>query len=320
MSDQRIDTIIVSYRSAEYLPDCLQHLYDGKGKGRLGVTIQNNSPEENLHPLVQRFPEIHIIDNQENIGFSKAVNRSIKNSNAKYIMILNPDAYIQPGFFDDVLTFMEQNSDVGIVGPRILNPDRTIQGSARHFPTISTAFFGRNTILTRLFPNNPISSKTIVNINNCNGEWREVDWVSGACMIIRRKAIEKVGLLDEGFFTYWEDADICRRMWRENLKVVYYPHSSVIHQVGGSSSKAIMYSTYAFHRSAFRLFKKHIASDHPWIYPFALVCLSFRCVLVMVFRLISRIFRLKKERYVGKKILKNDPHDSQPDQPSCSQK
>jgi GT2 family glycosyltransferase len=191
-------------------------------------------------------------------------------------VILNPDTVIQEGFFESVISHMEANPKVGVLGPRVLNSDGSVQGSARSFPTVGTSFFGRTSLLTKLFPQNPISSKSVLTAR-CDGSTpMTVDWVSGACMIVRRKAIETVGLMDERFFMYWEDADWCRRMWQKGWEVVYYPGAAVIHHVGQSSRTRPFRSEFDFHVSAYRLFSKYARGASSLLKPLIAVGLFAR--------------------------------------------
>ena len=152
---------------------------------------------------------------------------------------------------------MTDNPNVGIIGPKILDGDGKIQGSARSFPTPLTAFFGRKSLITRLFPNNPVTTSNVLTTQSDGKTPMEVDWVSGACMVINKKAIDKVGVLDERFFIYWEDADWCRRMRDAGWKVVYFPKSCVIHHVGVSSDQFLIRSLFEFHKSVYLLFEKY---------------------------------------------------------------
>jgi glycosyltransferase involved in cell wall biosynthesis len=193
---------------------------------------------------------------------------------------MNPDSRVLKNFFCDITRFMDQNPQVGIAGPRILNRDGSVQGSARSFPTALTSLFGRSSLLTRLFPDNPITRANLLTVR-CDGVHpMEVDWVSGACMIVRRIAFAAVGVFDERFFMYWEDADWCRRMNAGGWKVVYFPQASVVHYVGGSSNKRVFKSQVAFHRSAYLLFEKHNPSVPLFFKILGMIGLFFRLCLV----------------------------------------
>jgi len=123
-----------------------------------------------------------------------------------------------------------------------------------------TALFGRNSFMTKFFPDNRWTRKNILNTTVIGDAPRSVDWVSGACMLVRRKAFEDAGLMDEKFFMYWEDADWCKRMIQKDWKVIYYPGASIVHFTGKSSDRNLIQSVVEFHKSAYYLFDKYYQS------------------------------------------------------------
>jgi GT2 family glycosyltransferase len=198
------------------------------------------------------------------------------------------------GFFKESISFMKSHSSTGIMGPKVLEKDGKLQNSARSFPTILTAFFGRTSFLSRLFPKNPITLQNLSSLHSNGYAPMEVDWVSGACMVVNRKAIESVGGLDERFFLYWEDADWCRRMWDSGWKVIYYPQASVCHFTGMSSQKEVLKSVTAFHKSAYRLFEKHDRSLAVYLKPLILFGLFIHAGIVLTSTWVRKIFKSRK--------------------------
>ena len=252
-----IDIVIVNYKSTDLLIECLLSVFESLDGIKAKIFIEDNKSDNSIDQIKCKFEDVQLCCNDQNLGFAAAANKAIKKGCSPYIILLNPDTIVHQGFFSKVVKFLNQNQNTGIVGPCILDPCGTVQGSARSFPNGLTGIFGRNTILTRVFPNNRISQNNILTLKSDGKTPMEVDWVSGACMAIRRKALEEVGVLDERFFMYWEDTDWCKRMWQIGWKVVYLPTTSVTHQVGGSSSKASFNSVVAFHHSAYKLFAKY---------------------------------------------------------------
>jgi GT2 family glycosyltransferase len=259
-----IDIVIVNYNSTDYILKCLQSVYADLDGFPATVWIEDNNSADGVNRISDQFPDVVLSRNKINLGFGAAVNRALEKGIAPYVVLLNPDARILEGFFSKILSFMEQNPQIAIAGPRILDEDGAIQGSARAFPTPLTALFGRSSLFTRLFPNNPISGSNILTNRSDGIHPLEVDWVSGACMVIRRKAINRVGCFDERFFMYWEDADWCKRMWDGGWKVVYYPLAGIVHHVGVSSSQLLLKSRFAFHKSVYLLFEKY-SPQTPWL-------------------------------------------------------
>jgi GT2 family glycosyltransferase len=296
------DIILVNYNSTNYLLKCLDTVYDALGGRPAAIYIQDNHSQDCPEKILEQFPQIHLTLNDTNLGFAAAVNQAILKSTSPYIVLLNPDSLMVKGFFEAAIPYLSENPTVGIIGPRILDSDGSIQGSARSFPTPLTAFFGRKSLFTRLFPNNRITSANVLT-SRCDGITpMEVDWVSGACMIVRRQAIDAVSLFDERFFMYWEDADWCRRMWNSGWKVVYFPLSEVMHYVGVSSDQLMIRSLFEFHKSVYLLFDKYNRPS-PWLLkPLIVSGLFLRMVFVATSGCIHLwIGRVGTGRYVSQK-------------------
>ncbi|RJP78739.1 MAG: glycosyltransferase [Desulfobacteraceae bacterium] len=288
MNECILDIIIVNYKSTNFLIKSLKSIYNDIGQHLVNIFIQDNASHDGIEEIMKCYPGIQLTINTKNIGFAKAINNTIKNSRSPYIMIVNPDTIIRKGFFQTVLRYMDEHRDIGIVGPQILNHDGSVQGSARAFPTPISGFFGRTSFLSRWFPNNWITRNNILT-KKINGTLPvEVDWISGACMVIRRSALADVGLLDERFYMYWEDVDWCKRMWMKGWKVVYYPKIQMVHFVGGSSNKRPAKSLYEFHRSCYLYFVKHKAWPSIILKPALFLGLSSRLLLLSLFLFFRR--------------------------------
>jgi len=252
-----LDIIVVNYNSTDYLLGCLGSIFDAARGMALKVWVQDNASTDDVDRVSTLFPQVRLIKNNRNLGFARAINSGLKQGSAPYVLILNPDIIIREGFFGPTIKYMDDHHDVGILGPRILDSDGAVQGSARLFPNLLTALFGRKSLLTKIFPDNPITRENILTGKTDGITPIEVDWVSGACMLARRAAIEDVGAMDARFFMYWEDADWCRRMWRKSWKVVYFPRPSAIHYVGVSSEKTCFALFWSFTGAFTTFFEKH---------------------------------------------------------------
>ena len=285
-----IDIIIVNYNSTDHLLRCLKSIFDVARGVALSVWVQDNHSKDNVDRVSSAFPEVILTKNDRNLGFARAVNQALIQGVSPYVLILNPDTLVSEGFFEKALTYMDSHADTGVMGPRILDSDGAVQGSARLFPNLMTALFGRKSLLSRMFPNNPVTRENILTAKSDGVTPMEVDWVSGACMLIRRKAIQDVGLMDPRFFMYWEDADWCRRMWRGGWKVAYFPQPSVLHYVGVSSGKNVVRSVIAFHRSIYRLFKKHTRQPDSYLAPIVYWGLVYRLLFVLAFQWVASLF------------------------------
>ncbi len=302
----QLDILIVNYNSTITLLKCLDSIFKTIGNICIKVFIYDNNSYNNVDEILQRFPQVALTRSKKNLGFAKGVNCLLEKGAAPNIMLLNPDTIVFEGLFEKSLSYMKENPDVGIIGPRVVNRDGSTQGSARSFPSLHTAFFGRSSLLTKFFPNNRFSRANILTLESDGKTVIEPDWVSGACMIVRRKAVKDIGLMDERFFMYWEDADWCRRMWNAGWKVVYNPCFAIRHYIGGSSSKSIVRSVFSFHRSTYKFFKKYNQAS-PFLLHLLILCiLSFRFCTIILMHAVKYCFsrdRVLEEDIEGRQIF-----------------
>ena len=267
-----LSVVIVNWNAGRALDDCLASLFASKPVGALEVLLVDNASTDGSQARAARdYPGIKILQNAENRGFAPGANQGLEWAVGELMLLLNPDAMLQPSTISLLVDFMNGHPEAAVVGPRLLNPDGTVQGSARRDPSPWTGLFGRDAPLTRLFPNNPVSRRELPNLYHVGDAPLEVDWISGACLLVRRAAYEQVGGLDERFFLFWEDADWCRRFRKAGWKVYYLPTAVGTHRVGVSRAQRPMRSAIDFHRSAYRFYRKHHLSSpfHPMIIPLA---------------------------------------------------
>ena len=300
-----MDLIIVNYKTTDYLHACLNSIYESLNSVPANIHVFDNGSSDHVDRLKDDFPQVNLYKHKHNLGFSKAVNRVLKNTFSPYAVLLNPDTIVKNGLFESAKSYMDSNPEVGIIGPKILDPDGCVQGSARAFPTILSAIAGRRSLLTKLFPKIGIVCANILSNASDGRNPMEVDWVSGACMVIRREALEEVGGLDERFFLYWEDVDLCKRMDRRGWKVIYFPAGTIEHAVGGSSEHNLIRSVYQFHRSAYHYYLKHHDLYRPILKPILVCGLSSRFVGVLFVQSLRGIIRyfnknLRRLKYLSK--------------------
>ena len=257
-----IAVIIVNWNAREDLRVCLASL-DAEPRPRVSyaVWVVDNASEDGSAAMVAaEFPGVHLITNSENLGFSKANNQAIARTESRYVFLLNSDAAIHPGALDALAAYANSHAQAGILGPKVLNPDGTLQYSCRRFPSLGAGFF-RNTYLGRLFPNNSYARDYLMTDFDHNRD-KGVDWVSGCAMLIRRETIDQIGALDERFYMYCEDVDICQRVWDSGQEVVYVPEAVVTHAIGRSSDKNADKMIVEFHRSWYEYdLKRHPRSS-----------------------------------------------------------
>jgi GT2 family glycosyltransferase len=263
---ERASIVIVNWNAGRVLHDCLTSVFASEGVDRDQVIVVDNaSTDGSPYGLPQTYPTLEVIHNSRNVGFARAVNQGLLAARGEFAVLLNPDVILEPYALCRLIEFMTEHPDAGVAGPRLLDRDGAIQGSARRDPSAWSALFGRSAPLTRLFPNNRVSQREIPALSVDDGGPIEVDWISGACLVARRAAWEEVGLLDERFFLFWEDADWCRRFRQAGWRVCYVPSASGVHAVGVSRAHRRLGSIRDFHVSAYRYYRKHHARHalHP---------------------------------------------------------
>ena len=230
-----LSIIIISWNTQSHLVDCLSSFGENQGKyGQEIIVVDNGSSDGSPETVEKEFPQVKLIRNEENLGFARANNIGIHKSMGRYICLINSDMVILEDCINNLVEFMEENPNVGMAGPRILNPDRTLQPSCRHLPSIWNNLC--QTIgLNYIFPKFACFSEPLMKYWAHDTE-RKVDVLSGCFWMVRREAIDDVGLLDEDFFIYGEDIDWCKRFHKQGWDVVFYPGADAIHFHGASSS------------------------------------------------------------------------------------
>ena len=300
MKNPRLDVIIVNFNSTDYAIRCIDSIYQSIPLYELHITVVDNCSKDRPERIKQSYPDIDLVINKKNLGFSKAVNIALARVPGELLVLLNPDTVVYDGFFNNVINYINDNKDVAIVGPKIFDPDGTVQGSARRFPTVLTSIFGRKSPLTKIFPNNPVSKREFLCFNGNGKKPMEVDWVSGACMVARKKALDAVGWFDESYFLYWEDTDLCKRLKDSGWKIMYYPDAEICHYIGKSSDRAPIFSIYHFHKSCYMLYSKYARLSAKIMMPLAVLGLSTRCIMVMG---LNRFHRLKdRKKKTGERL------------------
>jgi GT2 family glycosyltransferase len=230
-----VSIIIVSWNSKGFLLECLESLGAESQAGNMDIIVVDNaSTDGSQGSMKEKFPSVKLIQNKTNLGFAKANNIGIRESRGRYICLMNSDIKVLGNCIDRLYKYMEQHPSIGIVGPKLLNPDLTLQTSCKKFPSLWNALceaIGLHRILGRfrVFSGNEMHFFAHDSI-------QRVDAIAGAFLMARRDAIEKIGLLDEDFFFYAEDIDWCKRFWNGGWEIVFFPDAVAIHYGGGSSS------------------------------------------------------------------------------------
>ncbi len=248
--------IIVNYNAGPELRAALRSIKkEMAGRPWEAVVVDNASTDGSSDYVWEFAPNARVLRNTENVGFGRGINQGVQATSAPAILIMNPDCRLEPGAIKTMSAELESRERCAIVGPRVLDPDGTEQGSARGDPDMLTGLFGRTGLLRILLPSAAVSRRNVVS----GGASVTVDWVSGACMLVRRSAFEHVGGFDARYFLYWEDADLCRRLRAHGYEIRYVPSAAAVHQVGHSSRTARAASIKAFHESAYLYYVTHVA-------------------------------------------------------------
>lgn len=223
-----VSVAIVSYNTRDDLCRCLSTIRDSGTKCALEILVVDNASGDGTPDAVEKdYPEVHLVRNAENVGYSRAVNQAIHAASGRFILIINPDIEVLPGSIDALLAHMHHSPKTGIAGSKLLNPDGSLQYSCRTFYTLSTLLY-RRTPLGKIFPQSRVVRDHLM-IDWDHDTDREVDWMLGACLMVRTEAIREVGLMDERFFMYFEDVDWCYRMKQHGWGVMYVPGAVMMH-------------------------------------------------------------------------------------------
>ena len=262
MGRARLSIIIVNYNAGRLLKECIDSIYKESTTIPFDVWVVDNYSQDNSITMIKEyFPQVNVIENKENVGFARANNQAIAKCTGDYILILNPDTLILQNALEKIINFMGENPTVGICGCKVLNEDGTLQLACRRsIPAPGVAFF-RLTGLSRLFPNSKTMAKynlTYLDPDNPH----EVDAVSGAFLMIRKKVVDKIGTLDENFFMYGEDLDFCIRTKKAGWIVMYFPGAQIIHHKGECSRTNSRKAAFEFYRAMYLFHKKHFARNY----------------------------------------------------------
>lgn len=258
-----LSIIIVNYNTKELTLQCISSIYESNTKKNSFeiFVVDNNSSDGSVEAIKQQFKKVILIENKDNVGFSKANNQAIRQAKGEYILLLNSDTIVQENTLSIMLQYMQQNNDVGAAGCEVLLQDGKLDIAChRGFPTPSASFYYMLG-LAKKYPNNPKFNQYHKSYLNMR-EIHEIDCLVGAFMIVRAETIQQVGMLDESFFMYGEDIDWCYRIKEAGWKIVYNPTVSIIHYKGASSRKKPVKIVYEFHRAMFIFHKKHYAQKY----------------------------------------------------------
>lgn len=259
MSGPKLSVVLIVWEGMRFLPDCLRTLSeDLRETSHEVIAIDNGSTDGSAEYIAKEYPAIILIKNGSNLGFAKAVNQGIERSTGEQILLLNQDIRVRRGAIGALLSKIESDRSLGVVGPKFVGFNGVTQQSARAFPKLRHVWY-KLLFLPELFPKSRIF-----------GEWKmgwfdhesemEVDQPMGAALMIRRDLIEKVGRFDERFPIFFNDVDFCKRVSEAGYKLLYYPGAVIEHYVGGSTGRYPFKMKWESHKSMYR----YLAKYSPW--------------------------------------------------------
>jgi GT2 family glycosyltransferase len=251
-----ISVVIVAWKAKKYVELCLQSLVDAPPRRNMEVfVVDNASGDGTLEMIETRFPWVKLIKSSENLGFSRGNNVAIRQTRGRYVALVNPDVIVFPDCLDALADFLDKNPKVGNVGPRVFNPDMTQQSTCRRFPTLWNNFCSASHLEgifkgSRLFAGEHMFFFP-------HDRTQSVDVIVGCFSMIRREALDQVGLLDESLFMYGDDVDWCRRARNAGWDVEFYPGAQAIHDRGKTTAPFPVHFAIAQQRSVLHYWTKH---------------------------------------------------------------
>jgi O-antigen biosynthesis protein len=289
--EQKIDIsiVIVNYNVEFFLEQCLNSVFSALKKINGEVFVVDNNSIDGSNLMVKiKFPQVYLIENKENVGFSKANNQAIKIAKGKYVLLLNPDTVVEEDTFEKVIHFMDQHKDAGGLGVRMLDgKGKYLPESKRGLPTPMVAFykiFG----LSAIFPKTKIFGQYHLGYLS-EFKTHKIDVLSGAFMLMRKSVLDKVGLLDETFFMYGEDIDLSYRIQLGGYENYYFPETRIIHYKGESTKKSSINYVFVFYKAMVIFAKKHFSKNNANLFSFLInIAIYFRAGIAILNRFIKK--------------------------------
>ena len=305
----KLSIIIVSWNVKDDLLRCLSSLEGNPPSVPFEqIVVDNDSSDGTLDAVEQKYPEVITIANHQNRGFAAANNQGIKASSGQYILLLNPDTIVHPGTLDILVRFLDNNPDVGVCGAKLLYADGSVQASVRRFPSFRAVLY-RHTVfrLLRIFR----ADYRRWSMKDFDYDRQaDVDQVMGAAMIIRRSVIDQLGYMDESFFMYYEEVDLCYRIKQAGWRIVFLPDAVITHLSGRSAKQIRLERRLMMLKSMMVFFRKHrnrfIAEFFAVVFKFALILRNIcHLTLGIILYIISTIGLARgKKQHATEKIRK----------------
>ena len=289
-------SICIPTRQAKMLLcDCLRSIYANTHHRAFEIiVVDNDSQDGTVEMLRAEFPDVRVIVNDHNAGFAKPTNQALRISQGQYTLLLNNDTVMLPDALDQLVAFADAHPEMGICGPKVLNRDGTLQKQCRRSFATPWDLFCYFSGLATLFPKSRLFARYLVTYED-EDQTHAVDAVSGSCMLIRRAVLDQIGLLDERFFAYQEDADYCFRARKAGWQTYYYPVARIIHFASQGGSRINPYrSIWEWHRSYFIYYRKDLAAQYFFLFNW-----FYYGVMVGKLAMALLVNLLRKEKFAG---------------------
>ena len=255
----KLSIVIICWNDWKVIENCLASIFDGKTNTPFEVIVSDNgSTDGSIQRIRTKFPAVRLIENGENLGFSKGNNAGIREASGDYVLILNPDTIVHPGSLDRWIEYAERHPDAGAFGCKVLNPDGSFQGTARPFPTVSRALIAALGLRPLGFLGKAFLSDKYVGFNG--DREREIDWQSGCCVLVRGDILRQIGGFDECFFFHYEEVDLCYRVWQTGHPIRFTPNVTITHLGGQSVGRFPVRFAVETTRNCYRYFYKHFGA------------------------------------------------------------
>ncbi len=281
MPQPPLSICILSWNTCDLLRACLESIYaDPQSSAWEVVVVDNNSSDQSPAMVTSGFPQVRLALNPSNLGFAAGNNRAMEMARGDHLLLLNADTRVEPGALGRMTEFLSAHPEVGAVGPKLLSEDGSVQLSCGIRPSLLSEFVNKM-LLHNLFPFYKL------------GRWhhretRDVDWVMGACLLVRRKVVEEVGGLDPAIFMYHEDLDWCLRIRASGWRISYFPFSVIHHLRGASTRQNLRNMLVVSQRSLYFLFAKHFGTGHVLLLRFlTLIEMTLRSLVWLPYSILS---------------------------------
>jgi len=284
-----LSIVIVSWNTTRLLENCLASILANPPTSPFETwVVDNASTDDSPRVVREKFPQVHLVENRENVGFARANNQAIPRCAGKYVLLLNPDTLVTSGALQALVDFLDEHPEAGAAGARILNPDGSLQISSHPRPTVPRE-------LWRLFHLDSFSPYAEYPPTKWEmNQKQEVDLLMGACLLLRKKVLDQVGFLDEDYFMYSEEVDLCYRIQRAGWRLFWVPQAEVVHFGGQSTQQAPIAMFLNLYHGKIIYFRKHYGWPAAQIYKLILMVAALSRLIMAPFVFFEHSSRRQK--------------------------